>query len=67
MSGGAVFGNWLFGSTVIVVLFMVFYICFKKEGYVCISVYSHHTLGSPRLRIAVYEAKHVRCPSFIMI
>jgi len=32
MSGGAVFGNWLFGSTVIVVVFMVFYLCFKREG-----------------------------------
>ena len=37
MSGGAVFGNWLFGTTVIVVLFMVFYLCFKQERYVCIS------------------------------
>ena len=41
------FGNWLFGSTVIVVLFMVFYFCFKQERYVCISVPSHHNLGSP--------------------
>ena len=47
MSGGAVFGNWLFGSTFIIVLFMVFYLGFKKEGYVCILVPSRHNLGSP--------------------
>lgn len=61
------FGNWLFGSTVIVVLFVAFYLLYKKERYVSQFI-ATIAWGSLVYEFHYnYEATHVGSPSFTMI